>query len=241
MIHPFRWLLLICVLGTSVRADFSRDLARIHAEAVGGRMKVNALKTLKASGVTRTDEGELKFIIWAARPDLIRTEVNGGGRTVVQAWDGDSDPWMADSKTRKITRMAGTMAEDFKNDAEFDDALLAGKDRKISLDYAGEKNIEGRPLLEVVVTQNFTSTSFVYLDPVSFMIVRRDILRRRKGIEVRVRTDYSDFRKVGGVTLPHRLVVSQNGVKMHETIIEKMEANPEFPAGLFKIPATATP
>ncbi|MDF3056851.1 MAG: hypothetical protein K0R17_1066 [Rariglobus sp.] len=225
-------------LASVARADFAKDLARIHTEAVGGRTRVNELKSLKATGVTRLEHGELKFMLWAARPNQIRTEITSGARTTVQVWDGKAEPWRADSQTRKITLLRGEQAEEFKTEAEFDDPLLAGADRKVSLDYAGEVELEGRELLKVLVTQNFTELSFVYLDPASYLIVRRDVVRRRRGGEVVVRTDYSDFRAVGGVMMPHRLVVSRNGKRMHETVIDRIEPNPALSDSIFKLPVS---
>lgn len=237
MIHPFRWLLLVCVLLVPARADFAKDLARIHAEATGGREAINRLRSLRATGVTRSELGDSRFLMVARRPDLLRIEITMGERTVVQCWDGKTEPWIADSRTRRIVMMGVTTAEAFKTEAEFDDPLLAGPGRKISLDYAGEVETETGKLIKILVTQNFTTTSFVYLDPATYLIVRRDVVRRMREGEAVLRTVYSDFKPVAGVLLPHRLVVTQNGKRLRETIIERMEANPELPAGVFSLPA----
>ncbi len=231
--------LMMVGLATAARADFAQDLVRIHTEAVGGRARVDALKALKATGVTRNERGELRFTLWAARPNRIRTEVSLGLRTSVQVWDGKTEPWRADSQARRIVTLGGEAAEEFKAEAEFDDPLLASADRRVALDYIGTVELEGRELLKVLVTRNFTETSFVYLDAATYLIVRTDVVRRRRGGEVVLRTDYSDFRLVAGVILPHRLVASRNGKQLHETIIERMEPNPNLPAGIFKLPSSA--
>jgi len=236
MIFPLRWLLLVCVSTVLARADFAQDLMRIHTESIGGRERIGELKTLKGSGVTRNDDGELKFVLWAARPNRIRTEIVSGTRTISQGWDGAGDPWIADSQTKRITRLGGVSAWDFKIDAEFDDPLVPGPGRKISVDYAGEVEVEGRTLLKLMVVQNFTSSSLVFLDPATYLIVRRDIVRNQKGGNVVVRTEYSDYRPVAGVLLPHRVVVSQGDKRIRETVIEKMEPNPVLPADIFKGP-----
>ncbi len=228
-------------LVSPTRADFAKDLARIHTEMVGGRAHVNALKAFKATGITRNEHGDLRFKIWAARPNLIRTEVTSGTRTIVQIWDGKTEPWRADSQTRRITVLSGDAAEEFKADAEFDDPLLGGADRRVSLDYAGTVELEGRELMKVVVTRNFTETSFVYLDVDSYLIVRTDVVRRRGDAEVIMRTDYSDYRPVAGVMLPHKLVLFQNGKKTQETIIDGMEPNPKLPEEIFKRPSSTKP
>jgi hypothetical protein len=238
MIYPLRWLLLVCALTTMLRADFAKDLAHIHTEASGGRARVQALKAIRASGVTYTDKGNLDFVLWAERPNRLRIEVGGAGRKIVQGWDGEHEPWTTDTKLNRTLIMAGEVAAVFKSEAEFDDPLLAGPDRPISIDYAGEVTDDGRDLLKVVVTHNFSSLSYVYLDPETYLVVRRDAVRRYKAGETVVRTDYSDFRAVDGVLLPHRLVVTQAGKRVRETVINRMEANPVLPPGLFTAPAS---
>ncbi|MET0261633.1 MAG: hypothetical protein ABW223_01955 [Rariglobus sp.] len=232
-----RLLLLLCVLTTLVRADFAQDLARIHTEAVGGSENVQALKTLRATGITRNARGDLHFTLWAGRPSQVRTELASKTRVITQAWGGgDEGPWSADSETKRITLLTGDSAEDFKTEAEFDDPLLAGKDRKIALDYVGEMKVDGRDLLKIMVTQNFTQISYVYLDPASYLIVRRDVIRRRPGGEMTLRTDYGDFRAVAGVLLPHRLSAYRDGKRLHETVIDRIEPNVKLEALMFATP-----
>jgi hypothetical protein len=102
----------------------------------------------------------------------------------------------------------------------------------------GEVKVREVEWLKLVVTQNFTETSFVYLDSSTYLIVRRDVVRRIQGKEVVLRTNYSDFRTVAGVILPHRWVIIQDGKQLRETVIDRMEANPVIPARVFA-PVTA--
>ncbi len=236
MIYPVRWLLLVGVLLTPLRADMTGDVVRVHVEAIGGREAVKALTAIKATGVTRNGSGELRFILWAERPNRIRTEVTMGGRTLAQGWDGIGEPWTADSQSRKIGLLRGVAAVEFKADAQFDDPLLAGPDQKVSLEFEGEVEVDGRQLIKLIAMQNHTSMSFVYVDPVSFLVVKRDSVRRREGeTVVVVRTDYSDFKPVAGVMLPHRMVVSVDGKRINETVIETIEPNPKMPANIFTV------
>lgn len=239
-----RFTLLFLILVTGVvsasRADFAQDLVRIHTEAVGGRERIDALKALRATGVTRSERGDLRFVFWSARPNLLRTEVTSGSRTITQGWDGKTEPWLADSQTGRVTALTGDRAEELKVEAEFDDPLLAGADRRVSLDYGGAVELGKRELLKILVTQNFTEVSFIYLDPTTYLIVRRDVVRRRGDGEMTLRTNYSDFRPVAGVLLPHRLAVYRNGTQLHETVIERIEANPKLPKGIFEPPVAKT-
>jgi hypothetical protein len=233
MILPLRCLFLLSLLATLVRADFATDLARIHVEASGGRAQLDALHGLMARGFTRGGNGERAFVLRAERPNRVCVEVTAAGRTISQGWDGAGAPWMRDSASGQVTLLRGDAAEAFKAEAEFDDPLVGGSKRKVALDYVGVVTVGDVEWLKLVVTQNFTSTSFVYLDPSTYLIMRRDVVRRTQGKEVVLRTDYSDFRAVQGVVLPHRWVVLQDGKLLRETVIERMEPNPEIPAQVF--------
>ena len=235
---PLRCLVLVGLLTTLVRADFATDLARIHLEASGGRARLDALHGLSAWGTAHSENGESQFVLRAERPNRVRVEVSSGGRTIAQGWDGQAAPWMSDSATGRVQRMDGDAAEAFKLEAEFDDPLVAGPGRQVALDYVGEVKIGEVEWLKLVVTQNFTATSFVYLDPTTYLIVRREVVRWVRGKEVVVRTDYSDFRTVQGVVVPYRWVTLQDGRRLRETVIERIEPNPEFLANLFSTQLT---
>ena len=237
---PFRCLLLLSLLTTLGRADFASDLARIHIEASGGRANLDALHGLTAYGVTRSGSGERRFKLQAERPNRVCVEVTSDGHTIAQGWDGKASPWISDSATGRISLLSGDAAEAFKAEAEFDDPLVAGPDRKVALDYVGEVKVGDVEWLKVVVTQNFTATSFIYLDPSTYLIVRRDVVRRVQGKEVVLRTDYSDFRTVQGVVLAHRWVISQDGKPLRETVIDRMVPNPEMPDRVFAPVAMST-
>jgi hypothetical protein len=211
-------------------------LARIHTEAIGGTRRVQALTSLKATGVTRLQGRELAVVIWAERPNRIRTEVTAGGRISTQAYDGKNAPWQMAAGDVKVLRMEGDGAAEFRADAEFDDPLIAPTRARVALDYAGEAEVGGRPVFRVLVTQNFVETSFVYVDQETYFIVRREVVRRRGGRAAKVFTDYGDFRAVAGVILPHKITVRLGERVLHETTLANVEPNVVMPTGTFAAP-----
>jgi len=206
-------------------------------ESIGGREQVLALKSLRASGVTKIAGEELHFVMWAARPNLIRTETTSKGRVLTQGYDGKNPPWMLDSKVGQVRVMGAAAARAFGTDADFDDPLVTIGKRPIALDYAGEAEIDGKPVFKLLVTENFTETSFVYLDRSTCFLIRHDVVKPgRQGPEV-VETDYGDFSPVNGVMLPHRIIEKAAGTVRYETILDRIEANPVIMPGLFSKPA----
>lgn len=219
-----------------MRADFADDLARIHMEAIGGKQRVLELKALRASGTTKIDGEELSFVMWAARPNLVRTETTSKGRVLTQGYDGVNPPWVMDSKTGVIREMGAMAARVFDADVEFDDPLVLIGKRRISVDYAGETEIDGKPVFKLLVTENFTVTFSLYLDHSTYFIIRRDMEKQGvRGPEIVV-TEYSDFSQLNGVMLPYRIVQKVNGDVRYETVLTHIDANPPLLPGLFSKP-----
>lgn len=208
-------------------------------EAIGGRQRLLALKALRATGVTKIQGEELHFTMWAARPDLIRTETTSKGRVLTQGYDGVNPPWVLDSKTGLVREMGAVAARAFAADVDFDDPLVLRGGRQISLDYAGETEIDGKPVFKLLVTENFTVTFSLYMDRSTYFIIRRDMVKPGVNGPETVVTEYGDFSPVNGVMLPYRLVEKVGGAVRYETVMEHIEANPPLMPGLFSRPPAA--
>ena len=208
-------------------------------EAVGGQQRLLELKSLRASGVTKIEGESLRFVMWAARPNLVRTETTSKGRVVTQGYDGVNPPWMTDSQTNQIREMGAVAERAFSADADFDDPLVLRGKRPISVDYAGETEIDGVPVFKLLVTENFTESSFIYLDRSTYFIIRRDVVKPGREGPVTVETHYSDFSLVNGVMLPRRIVEKARGKVRFETVLETIDANPALMPGLFSKPVVA--
>lgn len=229
------------LLPAVARADRADDLARIHIEALGGRVRIEALAALRARGFVVTGEKRVAFTLIAARPDRVRLETGGSGRTLVQVSDGRNPPWEFDTGTwpPRYRRMDAATAKIFTADAEFDDPLVAGAARGFTFDYGGEVDDEGEKRLRVLVTRKLVQTYALLVDPDSYLIAARVEQRTSVGGRtIEIVTRYEDYRPVNGVLLPHRVTVTADGRAVQETRIEQIEANPELPQDTFAEPAS---
>ena len=215
-------------LAALARADDAADIARIHLEAIGGRARIEALRTLHMTGYVVVGEKRMKFTLVAARPDRVRLETSSDGRTLVHASDGVAPPWEFDptaspARYREMSESAGKL---FTADAEFDDPLVAGPARGFALDYAGEAVVEGQSFLRVLVTKSLTETFSLLLDPTTYFIMQRVEERATPGGRKRkIVTRYDDFRPVEGVLLPHRVPLSADGRVQQEMVVDLIETN----------------
>ena len=227
-----------------VRADQAEDLARIHLEVIGGKGRIDALQSMRASGYVVTGGKKVRFTLLAARPNRLRLETGGDGRSLVQASDGESAPWKMD--TSVSTPQAQVMGESegrlFSTDAEFDDPLVGGAERGFAFDFAGDVMIAGRKMQRVLVTRKLMDTFALLVDADTYFILAKIEQRQSVGgRRVEIVTRYDDYRPVAGVLLPHKVAVMTDGKLVQQTVIEAVEANPAVTRETFVRPMFVEP
>jgi hypothetical protein len=236
-------MIVAAVVGAALHPAFASkvdDLIRIHAEALGGRDRIAALKSIRATGMVESGGKQMRFTMIAARPDRVRVETVNNGRTLVQVSDGRNPPWEFDTGDWPpvYRTMAPAAAKTFAGDAEFDDPLIAGDARGYSFDYAGEVDVEGKKLPRILVTRNLTETFALLLDPATYLIVRRvDERKNPLGGLSHVVTYFADYRPVQGVLVPHRVALVVDGQIRQKTQIETIQPNPTITDETFARPS----
>lgn len=238
------FLLLLLFTGPLLRAENADNLARIHVEAIGGKMRLGLLQSLQAEGEVLIDGRRLEFTLLAQRPNRLRMETRSGERSIVQATDGVNPPWQMNpaAKPLKPSYITGDESREFAADAEFDDPLVDYAAKGYTLDYAGKLSWHGKTVFRLLVTRRHIAGYHLLLDTETYFIVGKQAVRRLEfGREVAIETRYEDFRPVGGIIMPHRVIVTGDGKPLHETILRRVRPNVAVPDGVFTMPSAAGP
>lgn len=227
------------------KAEKMKELIRIHTEALGGAKRLEKLSAIRATGLSGIDgKPVVRFTLTAARPARIRLETEGGGRTLVQGWDGQEPAWEFDTIKwpPQYRAMAKDAAHQFTTDAEFDDALVAGEKRGYALEYGGEIESNGQKVIRVIVRRKAEDVYALLLDTKTYFIVARVESREGKDNQKsQVITRFEDYRPVEGVMMAHTVTVVVNGKPVQQTKIAKISANPALTADTFSRPKAQTP
>jgi outer membrane lipoprotein-sorting protein len=240
--RAIRILVLFFLLVPVTRADSADDVARIHIEAIGGKLRMNLLRTLQAAGRVNIDGRVLTFRLLAERPNRLRMETRSGSRRIIQATDGVSAPWQLDpdAKPGRVTQLEGEEAREFASDAEFDDPLVDYAARGYSIDYAGETQVGDRRAIKLLVTRRLVDSFQLMVDAETYFILQKVSVRVRQGRQVKMEITYDDHRPVAGIIIPHRYLTYADGRLLHETILESVEANAPVPPDSFTAPILIT-
>jgi hypothetical protein len=224
-----RPLLAFLLIATVARGDPLSDKARLHLAALGGSARVAALNAMRATGTVVTAGARVRFNLTAARPDRLRMEMDSGGRTKVQAYDGVEAPWEIDTGTwpPRYQPMPENLAKSFMADSEFDDPLVVGAAGGYSFADGGEVTTGGRSFVRIMVTRPLRETYSLLLDADTHLIAMRIEKRQSvSGRALQLVTRFEDYRPVQGVLLAHRITLAVDGKVSQETLIDQIEPIP---------------
>jgi hypothetical protein len=230
-----RWGLALLAFVPLLRADRAAEIVLVHVAALGGRERIAALQSYRAEGRVIEGDTSIGLVLVAARPNRLRVEMRYADHTAVQGCDGIDPPWQSGgAPAGPATLMSPAAAETFLHEAEFDDPLVGAKAYGCAIDLGGDVTVEGRPMLRLLVTQRFTRSFYLLLDPQTYFILQRlePAGAERPGLV----TQYADYRPVGGVLFPHHLRVIVRGSHAREAVLDHIEPNPILSPEVFKRP-----
>lgn len=206
-----------------------------YIEATGGRAAHEKRKTSVSTGSFEMPamgiKGTLK--IWQAEPNLMYTEadIEGMGRTE-EGFNGEvawetSAMMGARIKTGEERAMA-VRAATF-------DADLLWRELFEKVECVAVENVNEKPCYKVVKTPRIGPPETHYFDRESYLPVKAELTVPTPMGNVPSEQYISDYRKVGGLTLPH--AIRQTLMGQEQLIrLEKIEFDVEIPEGRFDLP-----
>jgi zinc protease len=205
-----------------------------HLKAMGGKERLKAVKNVRVTSVFKEgDAVVMTSTMQRARPNLVRYDSDKNGAKLTKIFDGQQ-AWMMEGSAapqRLDKEKTSMMAEG----AAFDDALLDPKAQGYALKLDGMEEVNGAPTFKVVLTRG-TTTEVRFIDPQSFLEVRRTYTGTHEGKPVDKVLTFSDYREVDGIMLNHRTQWAADG-KQGERVTQSADYDAPMDAATFK-PAT---
>ena len=207
--------LLALVLAAAPSLNLDQILAR-HLEARGGAEKLKAIQSLRIGGKVVFGGGRFSLTAEVAqvsrRPDSIRREVTIQGLTAIDAYDG-KESWSVDpfGGRRDPFKTSADEARGLAEDADFEGPLVSAQEKGSRVELLGTEDVDGTDALKIRVSLKNGDTQTVFLDPDSFLEIRRLTQRQVRGSERVIETDFGSYVQVNGVWLPGSIETGQKG------------------------------
>jgi len=231
---------------TAFAADLSAaKIVEKNVAARGGLSAWRAVGTLKLAGEMDAGgkkETKLPFVFDLKRPNKSRLELRFEDQTAVQTFDGSQGwkyrPFLGRNDVDPLTPAEARIAAAAD---ELDGPLVdyARKGSKIAL--VGMDPVEGRNCYKLKLTSKDGRSRNVWVDAKTFLEAKIDGEPRTMDGRARaVTVYYRDFRSEAGLTLPHTLETTVEGVKgSQKIVIRTVTRNPKLDDALFGKPQLA--
>jgi hypothetical protein len=158
----------------------------------------------------------------------------------VQAYDGTTGWQIQPFQGHKDPELMGENdLRDIELDADFDGPLVDYKEKGNTVEYLNHDIVDGDDALRLKVTLKNGDIIYYYLDPDTFLEIRKEIRQTIRG-SVRERiVDLGSYKPVNGVMYPFSVAQGSKSNPGSQTFtVEKMEVNVAADPADFAVPAS---
>lgn len=244
MRHVVIVLVAVSCFSIFARTQTAEELVSKNIQARGGIDKIKAIKTRRLAGKFSGGGGFTAAVGQvSARPNLVRQTFSLQGMTAVQAYDGSAGWQIQPFQGHKDPELMGEDdLRDLLLDADFDGPLVDSAEKGNTIEYLGHDVVDGDDALRLKVTLKNGDIIYDYLDPDTYLEIRKEIQQFIRG-SVRDRlVDFGSYKPVAGVMFPFSVATgSKSNPGAQNFTVQKMEANLPVDNADFALPASLKP
>ena len=241
MRHALMVLIAVCCCGIVSHSQTADELIAKNIQARGGMEKMKAIRNIRMTGRFEGGGGFTASVGQEnVRPELIRQTFTLQGMTVIQAYDGTTGWQVQPFGGKKDPELMGEDdLRDLLLDADFDGPLVDYKEKGNTVEFLGHDVVDGDDALRLKVTLKNGDIIYDYLDPDTFIEIRKEIQQFIRGSQRDRVVGLGSYKPVAGVMYPFSI---SSGPKNHpdaQTVtVQKMEVNVKIDPADFALPAS---
>jgi hypothetical protein len=224
-----------------VESQTADELVNKNIQAKGGIEKMKAIKSTRVTG-RFSGGGGFSAIIGQEnmRPNLVRNTFSLQGMTSIQAYDGTTGWQIQPFGGRKDPELIGEdNLRSLVRDADFDGPLVDYKEKGNTVEFLGHDIVDGDDALRLKVTLKNGDFIYYFLDPDTFLEIRKETVEFVRGSVRDNLTDLGSYKPVAGVMYPFTIATGpKDNPNAWQTItLQKIEVNVTIDNADFAVPA----
>ena len=241
MRHAVIMLAAVSCLSVLAYGQNAEELVNRNIQAKGGIEKIKAIKSIRLTGKLNGGGGFTAATLQEnERPNLVRETFSLQGMTAVTAYDGTTGWQIQPFGGHKDPEFMGE--DDLKDlllDADFDGPLVDFKEKGNTVEFLGHDVVDGDDALRLKVTLKDGDIVYYYLDPDTFLEIRKEVQEFVRGSVRESVTEMGSYKPVAGVMYPYSISQgSKANPAAQTTTIEKIEVNVPIDKADFAVPAS---
>jgi hypothetical protein len=241
MRHAVMVLVAVSCLSVLPSAQTAEELVSKNIQAKGGIDKIKSVKTWRMTGRVKNARGRVAVVGQTnMRPNLVRQTLTMQGMTAIQAYDGSTGWQTQPFRGRKEPELMG---EDILRGlilaSDFDGPLVDYAAKGNTIEYLGHDPVDGDDALRLRVTLKNGDIIYYYLDPDTYLEIRKEIQQFVRGSMRERVVDVGSYKPVDGVMYPFSISEGpKDNPGAQITTIEKIEVNVNIDPADFAVPAS---
>lgn len=243
MRQRYSWLVALFIVSVvmPLRADDLKTADEVVAKyiaAVGGREKLDALKSMRITGKAIVQGGmEMPLVVEMKRPNKVRIDSTFQGMTITQAYDGTTG-WMIMPLTGKTDaeKLPDEQVKHLASRADMDGPLVDYQKKGHKAELVGTDEIEGSPVYKLKMTKKDGDVDTFFIDKESFLPIGMKTKTAIQGTEMEVEVSFGDYKPVDGVMMAHSVGQKMGAMGGTTMTFEKVETNIDLPDSRFAMP-----
>ncbi|MBW7674593.1 outer membrane lipoprotein-sorting protein [Chryseobacterium chendengshani] len=215
------FLIFVLIFSQLSFAQTAKEIIDKNIELSGGLTSWKLLNSVLLQGkVILGVKDEYPIKIYQQRPNLTKTVLTINGKeTAIEGYDGNKG-YAMNYAANKLQVYGDYIPESFDND------FIDWENKGFEAKYLGKEKVGNIYCHKVELTKN-VNKNYYFFDTKNFMLL--------KEIKKDETLNYSDFKKVGNLSMPFR-IESSSSKKDGDFVIllNKVDINKVFPANVFK-------
>jgi hypothetical protein len=187
-----------------LRAEDVRTLSDKYVMALGGRERIIELKSIKARGVMTGMGTDLPLNLTWASPNRLRMEILVQGNSYISVFDGTTAasfrvaPSTGHGERLELSKEEATSLIRSARRFNLAEYLPFAKGSS-EVEFLGRENVNGVLAFKLRWKTASGDGVTIYLDPISFLELRRDMVEQVDGMAYESESYSADYREVAGI------------------------------------------
>jgi hypothetical protein len=219
--------------------DPVEEIVARHLAARGGRERIQALQSVRATGTARGSGGRVARVVRESkRPGSIRLEFDFQGVSSIYAHDGTRGwqvtPLQGRFEPEPLPPEVAAVAVD---QVDIEGPLLDWRAKGHTVTLLGRETVGGREAFQLEEKLSSGEVRVDFIDTGTYLLARTDVARTVGGRRVWLETTFSDYRVVEGLQFPHAIESrARNRPQSVKIRIETIELDPVLDDAIFRMP-----
>lgn len=225
-------LLFTCLFSGAAFAQTADDIINKYADAIGGKDKLKAIKTIYMEGTVDAQGQQVVVKEWKVIKTATRSEFTVMGMTAYSIVTKDSGWSFSPFMGQKVAEpMTADMVKRAQVDINSLDPLIDYKDLGYKVAFKGKDDVDGTDAYKLELTVSDSNTETYFIDPSTYYIMRIKSKQIVNGKTQEGQEDFSNYQKTPeGYVFP----MSANSGDQGTVKFTAVKINTDMDSSLFK-------